>query len=224
MTKQTLLQRLHTLREPRLFGLGVMVLACLPMLIGILAVASDLLLHTRYFGSNPIKAGEHFLGDWTLRLLVATLAITPLRRMLHWTWLVRHRRTLGLFAFGYLMLHWLTYAVLDVQLDWADLVRDLMKRPYIMIGMAALVMMIPLAVTSTRKMVRRLGRNWQRLHRLVYVIAIFGVIHFWMSVKKDISEPLLYAAIFGGLFAHRIAHAIAHHRDATKAVSVLSRS
>ncbi|MBI2801399.1 MAG: sulfoxide reductase heme-binding subunit YedZ [Gammaproteobacteria bacterium] len=212
------------MREPRFFGLGVIVLACLPMLFGILAVASDLLLHTRYFGSNPIKAGEHFLGDWTLRLLVATLAITPLRRTLHWIWLVRHRRTLGLFAFGYLMLHWLTYAVLDVQLDWTDLVRDLMKRPYIMIGMAALVMMIPLAITSTRRMVRRLGRNWQRLHRLVYVIAIFGVIHFWMSVKKDISEPLLYAVIFGALFAHRIPYAIAHRRAAAKSAVALGRS
>ena len=199
--------RLRAVGEPRWFGAALVAVACVPALIGIAAMASDLLFHSRYFGSNPIKHGEHFLGNWTLRLLIATLAITPLRQILKWNWLVRHRRTLGLFAFGYLMLHWLTYALLDVQLDWDDLVRDLIKRPYIMIGMAGLLLMIPLAATSTRNMVRRLGgRNWTRLHRLVYLVPILGVTHFWMSVKKDITEPAIYAAIFAALYAFRVYH------------------
>jgi len=198
----------RTVREPRWFARALIIAVCIPGLVALCAFGSDLLLHTRWFGSNPIKHGEHFLGDWTLRFLVATLAITPLRRMTGWVWLTRHRRTLGLTAFTYLMLHWLTYALLDIQLDWHDLLRDLIKRPYIMIGMGALALMTPLAITSTQKMMRRLGRRWQTLHKLVYVIAIMGVIHFWMSVKKDISEPLLYAVIFGALFAIRVFYAI----------------
>ena len=168
-------------------------------------MASDILAGTRYFGSNPIKAGEHWLGEWTLRFLVFTLAIRPIRELLGWNWLAKHRRTLGLFAFGYMTLHWLTYALLDVQLDWAELVKDLTKRPYIMIGMAALVLMLPLALTSTKGMIRRLGgRNWNRLHKLIFVICILGVIHFWMAVKKDIEDPLLFAVIFAVLYAYRI--------------------
>lgn len=191
--------------EPRWFSRALLVAVCIPALYGLVAMGSDLILHTRYFGSNPIKAGEHFLGDWVLRLLVATLAITPLRQWLGWQWLARHRRTLGLAAFTYLMLHWLTYVLLDVQLDWGDLVQDLVKRPYIMIGMAAIVLMAPLALTSTQRMQRRLGgRNWLRLHRLVYPICILGVIHFWMSVKKDITEPAIYAAIFASLLVYRL--------------------
>lgn len=191
--------------EPRWFSRALLVAVCIPALYGLVAMGSDLILHTRYFSSNPIKAGEHFLGDWVLRLLVATLAITPLRQWLGWQWLARHRRTLGLAAFTYLMLHWLTYVLLDVQLDWGDLVQDLVKRPYIMIGMAAIVLMAPLALTSTQRMQRRLGgRNWLRLHRLVYPICILGVIHFWMSVKKDITEPAIYAAIFASLLVYRL--------------------
>lgn len=168
-------------------------------------MASDILGHSRFFGSDPVKEGEHFLGEWTLRLLVATLCVTPLRQLLGWNWLAKHRRTLGLFAFGTLTLHWLTYALLDVQLNWADLVKDLMKRPYIMLGMLALVMMLSLALTSTRNSIRRLGgKRWNRLHALIYVICVLGVIHFWMAVKKDISDPVAYAATFAVLFAYRI--------------------
>jgi sulfoxide reductase heme-binding subunit YedZ len=167
-------------------------------------MASDIIAHTRHFGSNPVKEGEHFLGEWTLRFIIASLAVTPLRQATGWNWLAKHRRTLGLFAFGYLMLHWLTYALLDVQLDWGDLVKDLMKRPYIMIGMAALLGMIPLALTSTRNSIRRLGgRRWNRLHKLIYPIAILGVIHFWMAVKKDIGDPLIFGACLGVLLAWR---------------------
>ena len=198
-------ERLRTTREPRWFGTLLIVASCIPAALAISGMASDIITNTRYFGSNPVKEGEHFLGEWTLRFLVATLAVTPLRQLLGWNWLARHRRTVGLFAFGYVSLHWLTYALLDVQLDWGDLKKDLLKRPYIMIGMAALLCMVPLAVTSTKKMIRRLGgKRWNRLHRLIYVIPVLGVIHYWMAVKKDITDPLIFAAIFVVLYAFRI--------------------
>jgi sulfoxide reductase heme-binding subunit YedZ len=197
--------RLRGVREPRHFGTALLIAGCLPAIYAIAALASDILRRTRFFGSNPIEAGEHFLGDWTLRLLVATLCVTPLRRALGWHWLARHRRTLGLLAFGYVMLHWLTYALLDVQLDWQVLVEDLTKRPYIMIGMTALALLTPLAITSTQRMIRRLGgRLWSRLHKLVYVVAVLGVVHFWMSVKADVREPASYALVLGLLFAYRL--------------------
>lgn len=205
MSSAGLLARLRSLREPRFFGASLLVLACLPAVFAIVGLASDILWRTRMLGSNPIKEAEHFLGQWTLRLLVATLCVTPLRQLLGWHWLGRHRRTLGLFAFGYATLHWLSYALLDVQLDWSELLRDLGKRPYIMIGMAALTLLTPLAITSTQGMIRRLGgRRWSRLHRLVYLVAILGVVHFWMSVKADIRPPLAYATVFALLFAYRL--------------------
>lgn len=192
-------------REPPGFGAMLIVASCIPAAFGLFAAGSDILTHTRYFGSNPIKHVEHFLGGWTLRFLVLTLCVTPLRQLSGWNWLAKHRRTFGLFAFGYLMLHWLTYALLDVQLDWHDLVKDLTKRPYIMIGMLGLLLMVPLALTSTRNMIRRLGgKRWNRLHQLVYIVCVLGVIHFWMSVKKDVTEPLMYALIFAALFAYRL--------------------
>lgn len=195
-------------------------LCCMPGAFAVAGVGTDLLFGTRLFGTNPIKAGEHYLGDWTLRFLIATLAITPLRRITGVPWLARHRRKLGLAAFGHLMLHWLVYALLDVQIDAAELLRDLAKRPYIMIGMAGLVLMIPLAMTSTPTMMRRLGRRWTRLHRLVYVIAFLGTLHFWMSVKKDISAPAIYAGIFAVLGAYRLVHSwrLARAMPATSAV------
>jgi sulfoxide reductase heme-binding subunit YedZ len=192
-------------REPRWFGAALVVACCIPPVLAIAGLASDILAHTRFFGSNPIKEGEHFLGRWTLRFIVAALAVTPLRQVLGWNWLAKHRRTLGLFAFGTLTVHWLTYALLDVQLDWGDLTRDLVKRPYIMIGMAGLLLMVPLAVTSTRGMIRRLGgKRWNRLHRLIYVIAVLGVIHYWMAVKKDIEGPLEFAVVIAALYAWRV--------------------
>lgn len=193
------------MREPRGFAWTLFVASCLPAAYAIFALASDILGRTRYFGSNPINEGEHFLGRWALRFLIATLAVTPLRELLGWHWLARHRRTLGLFAFGYVVLHWLTYALLDVQLDWMALKEDLAKRPFIMIGMAGLLLLLPLALTSNARAVRRLGgRRWRRLHQLIYVISVLGVVHFWMGVKKDVADPLLYASIFAGLFLYRI--------------------
>ncbi|MEI6813760.1 MAG: protein-methionine-sulfoxide reductase heme-binding subunit MsrQ [bacterium] len=205
MNWRDLYARVRVLREPAWFPVGLIVASCIPALVAIGALLSDVVASTNVLGSNPVKATEHFLGEWTLRFLIATVAVTPLRQVLGWNWLAKHRRTMGLFAFGYVMLHWVAYALLDVQFDWNDLVKDLVKRPYIMIGMAGLVLMIPLTVTSTKAMIRRLGgKNWSRLHTLVYPIGILGVVHYWMSVKKDIEEPAMFAAFFVVLYAFRI--------------------
>lgn len=193
------------IREPKWFPVVLVVACAVPAVLAAGGMASDIIAHTRYFGSNPVKEGEHYLGQWTLRFIIAALAVTPLRQLTGWNWLAKHRRTLGLYAFGYLMLHWLTYALLDVQLDWDELLKDLAKRPYIMIGMAALVGMVPLALTSTRNSIRRMGgKRWNRLHRVIYPIAVLGVIHYWMAVKKDITDPLIYAILVAVLLAWRV--------------------
>lgn len=195
----------RSVREPKWFPALLIVLCCVPAVLAAGAMASDIIVHTRYFGSDPVKEGEHFLGEWTLRFIIASLAVTPLRQVTGWNWLVKHRRTLGLFAFGYLMLHWITYALLDVQLNWGELLKDLAKRPYIMIGMTALLCMVPLALTSTRNSIRRLGgKRWNRLHRLIYPIAILGVIHFWMAVKKDETDPAIYGGCVAFLLGWRV--------------------
>jgi len=155
-------------------------------------------------GANPVEEVLHFTGDWALRLLLVTLAVTPLRRLTGLGWLLRFRRMLGLFAFFYALLHFTVYLVLDRTLDWGEIVADLSKRPYIMVGFAAFVLLVPLAVTSTRGWVRRLGRRWQVLHRSVYLIAILGVLHFLWLVKADLREPLIYAGVLAVLLAFRV--------------------
>jgi methionine sulfoxide reductase heme-binding subunit len=169
------------------------------------AIASDFLGGTRLLGSNPIKEAEHFTGRWVLRFLAITLAVTPVRQTLGWNWLQRYRRMFGLFAFAYATLHLSIYFFLDLELVWGDLWADIVKRPYITIGMAAFTLLVPLAVTSTAKMVKRLGgKRWAALHRLIYVIVVLGTIHFWMAVKRDITLPLLFALIFAGLLGYRV--------------------
>jgi sulfoxide reductase heme-binding subunit YedZ len=155
-------------------------------------------------GADPINRLLHACGLTSLRLLLITLAVTPLRKLTHWNNLVRLRRMLGLFAFFYVLAHFTVYAWLDLELDFRHIGADIAKRPYITIGMLALLLLIPLAVTSTNRMMRRLGRRWTQLHKLVYVIAALGLWHFWWQVKKDIREPLLYVAIFAVLMAFRI--------------------
>ena len=156
-------------------------------------------------GANPVEAITHTTGEWTLRLLLVTLAITPLRRLTGWTWLVRLRRMIGLFAFFYLMLHFTTYVVLDASLDVAYIADDIADRLYITAGFAAFLMLIPLAVTSTNAMVRRLGPlRWRRLHRLVYAAGTCGALHFLWLVKADLLEPLVYAGILALLLAARV--------------------
>ena len=193
------------MREPRYFGAALIFASLLPAAYAVYALGSDILRGTRILGSNPIKEGEHFLGEWTLRFLVLTLAVTPLRQILKWNWLAKHRRTLGLFAFGYGVMHWLVYILLDIQLDMDEMVTDVIKRPYILVGSLGLLLMLPLAITSTKKMIARLGgKRWNRLHKLVYVSSVLGVIHFWMSVKADIGGPLTFAVIFAVLFGYRM--------------------
>lgn len=156
-------------------------------------------------GTNPIETLNRYTGDWTLRFLLITLAVTPLRRLTGWLWLARWRRMIGLYAFFYATVHFLTYALIDQFFDFPAILQDIAKRPFITLGFACFVLLIPLAATSTNAMVRRLGgQRWQRLHRLVYVIAIGGVIHFLWLVKSDIREPLIYAAILTVLLGHRL--------------------
>jgi sulfoxide reductase heme-binding subunit YedZ len=176
-----------------------------PLVIG--ALLSDFLLGTRWLGANPVKEGEHLLGQWTIRYLVATLAVTPMRRVLGWNWLQRDRRTFGLAAFFYGLTHFLWYAVVDIQFDGTELAEDLTKRAYIIVGFAALMVMLPLAITSTRAAVARLKKRWTSLHRATYAVPVLGIIHWWMSVKADVGEPLLYSGIFALLLGWRWRHA-----------------
>jgi sulfoxide reductase heme-binding subunit YedZ len=163
-------------------------------------------------GANPIEELLHELGRWGLKFLLLTLTITPLRRLTGWNWMLGYRRMLGLFAFFYIVLHFTVYAILDQSLDMPAIVEDVLKRPYITLGMAGLLMLIPLAATSTRAMMRRLGKRWQKLHRLVYVIAIVGVWHFYWQVKLDTLEPTFYALILAGLLGFRVFYARKHGR------------
>jgi sulfoxide reductase heme-binding subunit YedZ len=155
-------------------------------------------------GPNPVEAITHFTGDWTLRLLLATLAITPLRRLTGQVWLVRYRRMLGLFAFFYAVLHVTTYLWLDRFFDLGTIAEDVLKRPYITVGFAAFVLMVPLAITSTQGWIRRLGRRWKTLHRAVYAIGVLGVLHFLWLVKADLLEPAFYGVILAVLLGMRV--------------------
>jgi sulfoxide reductase heme-binding subunit YedZ len=159
-------------------------------------------------GANPIERVEHFTGDWTLRLIIATLAITPLRKLLKAPDLIRFRRLLGLFAFFYACLHFSTYLGVDQFFDMPAILKDIAKRPYITAGFTGFVLLIPLAVTSTVGWIRRLGgKRWQRLHRLVYVSAIAGVIHYYWLVKSDVRLPLFYGLLVAMELAWRMAAA-----------------
>jgi sulfoxide reductase heme-binding subunit YedZ len=155
---------------------------------------------------NPIEFITHFTGDWTIRLLVATLAITPLRKLLRRPELIRFRRLIGLFTFFYACLHFATYLWLDHNFDMAAILKDVAKRPYVTAGFTAFVLMIPLAVTSTAGWIRRLGgKRWQRLHQLIYISAVAAVIHYYWLVKSDIRLPALYGALVALELGYRLA-------------------
>jgi len=155
-------------------------------------------------GANPIEELLHELGRWGLKFLLATLTITPLRRWTGWNWLIRFRRMLGLFAFFYIVLHFLAYAVLDQGMDMAAIIEDIVERPYITLGMTGLLLLIPLALTSTKGMMRRLGKRWQKLHSLVYLIAVVAVWHFYWQVKLDTADAMIYALLLAVLLATRV--------------------
>lgn len=155
-------------------------------------------------GSDPVAQLEHRTGLWALRLLLATLAITPLRRVTGWHGAIRYRRMLGLFAFFYASVHLTIYTVVDLGGFWSQLLEEIAKRPYITVGFSAWLLLIPLAVTSTKGMMRRLGRRWGKLHRLVYAIALLALLHFLWLVKADHREPLAYISIFAVLMLWRV--------------------
>lgn len=177
---------------------GVFLLALTPFVRLITAAFQDQL------GANPIEKITHTTGYWTLTLLLITLSATPLRMLTNWFWPIRLRRMLGLFAFFYACLHFLTYLVLDQFFDWPAIVDDISKRPYITIGFTAFLLLIPLAITSTDTMARKIGgKNWRRLHALIYPISISGIIHFVWLVKKDLSRPAIFALLLTTLFLIR---------------------
>ncbi len=154
-------------------------------------------------GANPVEFVERSTGTWTLVILLITLSMTPIRLLTGQVWQVQLRRLLGLFMFFYACLHITTYLWLDYSFMWADIVKDIIKHPYVIVGFLAFILTIPLAVTSNNAMMRRLKANWKKLHQLVYLIAIFGVLHFWWLVKKDVTEPFYFAAALAFLLGVR---------------------
>jgi len=185
-------------------------LALLPMARLVWLAATDGL------GANPVEFVVRSLGIWTLNFLCITLALTPARWATGWAWLLRLRRMFGLFTFFYATLHFLAVAGVDLGFDWAAIVKDIAKRPFITVGFAAFVLLIPLAATSTNAMVRALGgRNWQRLHRLVYAIALLAIVHYWWhkAGKNDFAQPTVYAVIIGLLLGVRLVRWVKDRRQ-----------
>ena len=178
-------------------------LICVNALIPLVLLLID--AYRGRLGANPIEFFLRTTGVLTLTFLLITLAVTPLRKILGWNSLIKYRRMLGLFAFFYGCMHLITYSIFDKSLGIPAIVADVIQRPFIAIGMAAFLMLIPLAITSTNGMVKRLGgKNWARLHKLTYIAAILGVIHFWMIVKSDIFYPLLFGLVLAALFSVRL--------------------
>jgi methionine sulfoxide reductase heme-binding subunit len=176
-------------------------------------------------GANPIEKITRTTGYWTLTFLLITLTATPLRRVSGWNWLIRLRRMLGLFAFFYGCLHFFTYLVLDQFFDWEGIVKDIIKRPYITVGFPAFLLMIPMAITSTDAMIRKLGgKRWRLLHRLVYVCAIGGVMHYWWLVKKDLTNPITFAILLGLLLGIRLLYWLGNLRRQRLMANVVTSS
>jgi len=154
--------------------------------------------------ANPIEFVERSTGTWALAILLITLSMTPIRLLTGMAWQIQFRRMMGLFMFFYVCLHFTTYIWLDQSFDWMAIVKDIAKHPYVLLGFSAFVLTIPLAVTSNKVMMQKLGARWKKLHQLVYLIAILGVVHFWWLVKKDIREPLMYALALALLLGIRV--------------------
>ena len=162
--------------------------------------------------ANPVEFIERSTGYWVLFILMLTLAITPIKLITGRAWPVQLRRQLGLWMFFYVCMHITTYVWLDYSFDWADITKDIIKHPYVLVGFTGFVLSIPLAVTSSNAMMKRLRDKWKKLHQLVYVIAVLGVVHFWWLVKKDITEPVLFAIVLSLLFAIRLYYKYAKTR------------
>ncbi len=178
-------------------------LVFLTCLIPAALVVGDTLGITGALGANPIEELQDRFGIWALRFILLALTVTPLRQISGWNWLGRFRRMLGLFAFFYVLMHFLTWLVLDQELLLSAIAEDIFKRPFITIGFSAFLILIAMAATSTARIRRRLGRRWQKLHNAVYVAAILGVWHYWWQVKLDASDPAIYAIIVAFLLGYR---------------------
>jgi methionine sulfoxide reductase heme-binding subunit len=207
-------QRYRYLYKPLVFVAGLAPLAWM--------ICGALQLFGASLGADPVKKLEHECGKTALNFLLLTLSVTPVRTLTGLPQLLRLRRMLGLFAFFYVVVHFTVYLVLDLELNLRMVGADIVKRPYITVGFTALLLLVPLALTSTNGMMRRLGRRWQSLHRLIYVIAALAVWHFYWQVKRDVREPLLYIGVLALLLGYRLVRWRA--RAAAAAVAVTSRS
>ena len=182
----------------RVFRPSLFILLLLPAIYYGWALWQDAL------GANPLEAVIRGLGDWGLRILLTTLLISPLRRLLNWAQLLRTRRMLGLYAYFYVILHLLGYLWFDQFFDWEEIWFDILDRPFITVGMGTVILLTPLAITSTKGFIRKMGKNWKRLHTLVYPISMLAVLHFWWMAKLDKSEPFIYAVILSVLLGERL--------------------
>ena len=178
----------------------VLLLSLVPAVL----VATDTFDITGSLGANPVEEIQDRFGNWGLRFILIALAVTPLRRITGWNWLTRFRRMFGLIAFFYVVMHFLAWMILDQGVLWSAIVEDIAERPFITLGFTALLILTAMAITSTNAMRRRLGKRWQQLHYGAYVVGVLGVWHYWWQVKKDIQEPLIYAAILGVLLGVRL--------------------
>ncbi len=183
-------------------------------------LATGAFLFPEWLGANPAEYITRATGDWTLRFVLITLAVTPLRKITGWGWLLRLRRMLGLYVFFYGMVHLASYVSFDHVFEAGEIIKDIIKRPFITVGFATLLLMLPLAVTSTNAMVRRLGaRRWIALHRLIYIIGPLGVLHFWWMVKKDLTEPVIYALVLALLLGYRLVMRLRESRKPARTVA-----
>ena len=198
---------MNTLEKVRFVGKPIVFLLCL---VPAALVVTDAFGITGQLSANPIEDIQDRFGIWAIRFIMVTLAVTPLRRLTGWNWLVRFRRMFGLFTFFYVLMHFLTWLLLDQGLaidqgfQWSAILEDLTERPFITIGFAALLLLIAMAVTSTNGMRRRMGRKWDKLHYSAYAVGVLGVWHYWWQVKKDTSDAWIYAIILALLLGYRL--------------------
>jgi sulfoxide reductase heme-binding subunit YedZ len=184
---------------------AVKVLVFLLALVPLARLLLGVFVYPEWLGPNPAEFITRATGDWALRFLLLALAVTPLRRLTGWAWIARLRRMLGLYAFFYVVIHFASYVSFDHVFDVGAIFADVVKRPFITVGFVSLLLLLPLAATSTHGMVRRLGaRRWNALHRLVYLIGPLAVLHFWWMVKRDLTEPVIYASVLALLLGYRL--------------------
>ena len=207
-------KNLDTLTQVRRIWKPVVFLLCL---VPALLIVTDALELTGRLGANPVEEIQDRFGIWALRFIMITLAVTPLRRITGWNWLARFWGLFGLFTFFYVLMHFLSWLILDQGVLLSAILEDIIERPFITIGFIALLLLTALAATSTNAMRRRLGRRWQTLHNATYVIAVLGVWHYWWQVKQDITEPLIYAAILAVLLGARIIWSQVHKKRRRRA-------